>query len=284
MTIDYLRMEKAIKYLDEHYREQPSLEELASFINLSPFHAQRLFRRWAGISPKRFIQFLTIGYAKEVLEESRSLLDAAFESGLSGPGRLHDLFVNIDAVTPGEFKAKGEGVEIHYGVHPSPFGDCLLGVTSRGICWLSFHTGEGKARGLSEMMHQWKGANFIENPDFSKTHIDKIFPKNHQIVNPGNFTLFLKGTNFQVKVWEALLRIPPGALTTYETIAGIVNNPGAVRAVGSAIGSNPVSYIIPCHRVLRKNGAITGYRWGPGRKKAILAWEAAHSQKEEKWR
>ncbi len=242
---------------------------------LSPFHAQRLFTRWAGISPKRFSQYLTIGYAKEVLERSGSLLNAAYDSGLSGPGRLHDLFITFDAVTPGEFKKKGRDVIIRYGIHSCPFGSCLLGVTARGICWLSFFGKGGLERARAELSHQWRGAKLVEDPQATAGLALSIFPPG-SATQQEPLTLFLKGTNFQIKVWEALLRLPPGGLTTYENVAAAIGKPKAARAVASAIARNPISYLIPCHRVLRKSGDVSGYRWGPARKRAIIAWEAAH--------
>jgi AraC family transcriptional regulator of adaptative response/methylated-DNA-[protein]-cysteine methyltransferase len=271
---DYERIEKAIFFIEDNYRRQPSLQELAEHIALSPFHTQRLFKRWAGISPKRFIQYLTIDYAKSVLKHSGNVLDAAYGAGLSGPGRLHDLFVTFEAVTPGEYKRQGKNILIHYGIHPSPFGNCLLGITERGICWLSFFDKEGPDESLSELTGQWKGAELKHNPRQTAGYIRNIF--NRGTASAGKpLTLFLKGTNFQIKVWEALLNLPPGQLFTYEDLAASIEKPKAVRAVASAIGRNPVSYLIPCHRVLRKSGRISGYRWGPVRKKAIIAWEAA---------
>lgn len=271
---DYERIEKVIIFLEVNYQRHPSLQEIAAHVALSPFHMQRLFRRWAGISPKRFIQYLTIGYAKSILENSGSVLDAAYESGLSGAGRLHDLFVTFDAVTPGEYKQKGENVLIHYGIHPSPFGHCLLGVTSRGICWLSFFGDEGPERSWTELNQHWMGAKFEEHQRSTAGYVERIFGKGISYDHKP-LTLFLKGTNFQIKVWEALLKLPPGRLFTYEDVAISIGKPNAMRAVASAIGRNSVSYLIPCHRVLRKSGMVSGYRWGAIRKKAIIAWEAA---------
>ncbi len=269
---DYTRVEKAIRYLEENYRRQPSLEEIASHMALSPYHAQRLFKRWAGISPKQFIQYLTLGYAKTVLENSGSVMDAAYASGLSGSGRLHDLFVTFDAVTPGEFKQKGKNIRIRFGSHPSPFGRSLIGTTERGICWLSFYGNEGPERSLCELMGQWRGANFEENPRVTSEFAGRVFQKGAR-QNP--LTLFLKGTNFQIKVWDALLKLPPGGLFSYEFLATAIGMPKAARAVAAAIGRNPVAFLIPCHRVLRKSAEIAGYRWGAARKKAMIAWEAA---------
>jgi AraC family transcriptional regulator of adaptative response/methylated-DNA-[protein]-cysteine methyltransferase len=274
MSTDYLRIEKAINYLDEHFIDQPSLQEIAESLNMSPFHFQRMFKRWAGISPKRFLQFLTIDHAKKMLDKNRSILEATYESGLSSPGRLYDLFVTIDGVTPGEFKTKGIGIEIFYGIHSSLFGDCLLAITQRGICALTFMTDKGAGEALADLQSRWKKARLRESIQTTKPFLDQIFPS-----SPGDgwrsVRLFLKGTNFQIKVWEALLRIPRGFVCSYDEIAGYLGKPTAARAVGNAVAANPVAYIIPCHRVIRKVGAIGDYRHGTTRKKAMIGWEAA---------
>jgi len=269
---DYRRIEKAIEFLAANYQNQPSLNEVARNASLSEFHFQRLFRRWAGISPKRFVQFLTLEHAKQALEESRSVLDAAYDAGLSGPGRLHDLFVTTEAMTPGEFKAKGAGLEISYGFHPSPFGECFLAVTERGICGLGFVGERDRNETLEDFKTRWPEAKFEENTEKTKGYVAGIF--NPQQRN-GALKLLLVGTNFQIKVWEALLRIPPGAVACYEDLARRIGKPSAARAVGSAVGRNPISFLIPCHRAIRKMGITGDYHWGAARKKAILAWEAA---------
>jgi AraC family transcriptional regulator of adaptative response/methylated-DNA-[protein]-cysteine methyltransferase len=272
---DYQRIEKAIQFLAQNYHEQPSLEEVARSVNLSEYHFQRLFRRWAGISPKRLVQFLTLEHAKKVLEESRSVLDATYDAGLSSPSRLHDLFVNVEAMTPGEFKAKGAGLDISYGFHPSPFGECLLAVTERGICGLGFVRDGGRAQALADFKRRWPAAEFRENFQKTRTYIGRIFgSKKRNRAHP--MKLLLIGTNFQIKVWEALLRIPPGSVVSYEDLARRLGKPSAARAVGSAVGRNPLSFLIPCHRAIRKMGITGDYHWGAARKKAILAWEAAH--------
>jgi AraC family transcriptional regulator of adaptative response/methylated-DNA-[protein]-cysteine methyltransferase len=271
---DYERIEKSIKFLETHFPSQPGLKELAAHIGLSEFHFQRLFSRWVGISPKRFLQFLTKEYAKHLLEDSVNLLDVTYESGLSSPGRLHDLFVNCEAVTPGEYKNKGEGLTIKYGFYPSPFGECLLATTERGICGFFFVKNRDRKDPLTELRYFWKQAEIVEDPDASRELIDRIF-------NPsfGNtrapLHLILNGTNFQIKVWEALIKIPFGAVVSYEDVAIQVGIPGATRAVGSAVGKNPISFIIPCHRVIRKTADFGNYGGGIARKKAILGWEAA---------
>jgi AraC family transcriptional regulator of adaptative response/methylated-DNA-[protein]-cysteine methyltransferase len=280
MHSDYERIERAIQYLEQNFQEQPNLEEVAQQVNLSSFHFQRLFKRWAGISPKRFLQFLTVEYAKKLLEESRSVLDATYEAGLSSPGRMHDLFVSIEAVTPGEFRRQGAGLEIFYGVHPSPFGECLLAVTERGICDLSFVGEEGREEAIAGLYRRWSEAQLTERPEATRPLLDQIFPSS-STNGKRPITLFLRGTNFQVKVWEALLNIPPGMVCSYQDIACDIGQPGAARAVGNAVATNPISYIIPCHRVIQKMGVIGNYRWSPARKRAMLGWEAARRYGEE---
>jgi len=276
---DYLRIESAIRFLEENFHRQPNLHEVAQRVNLSEYHFQRLFRRWAGISPKRFVQFLTLEHAKKLLEQSQNLLDATYDAGLSSPSRLHDLFVNIEAVTPGEFKAKGAGLEITYGFHPSPFGECLLAVTERGICGLGFVGKGGRAGALRDLMARWKEARFQEDPRLTRPYIERIF-RGAGGDGTQPLTLLLKGTNFQIKVWEALLRIPPGSLTSYQALAASIGKPSALRAVGAAVGRNPVAFVIPCHRAIRKAGMIGEYHWGATRKRAMLVWEAARTEGE----
>lgn len=267
---DYQRIEQAIYFIEEHYQRQPELREIAESVGLSEYHFQRVFTRWAGISPKRFLQFLTKENAKELLKHS-SVLDATYSVGLSSPGRLHDLFVHTEAVTPGEYKARGDGLTIRYGFHSTPFGEALIGLTERGICHLSFVQG-GHEAALSNLKADWKNASLLE--DFSATEplIAPVFSLGH---SSAPLSLYLTGTNFQLKVWEALLNVQPGKVTTYEQIAAQIGHPTALRAVGTAVGHNPIAYLIPCHRVIRKMGDFGNYRWGPARKKALLGWEAA---------
>lgn len=271
---DYRRIEQAILFLDRNFRRQPDLAEMASAVGLSEYHFHRLFARWAGITPKRFLRFLTAEHARSLLRESTSLLDAAFESGLSGPGRLHDLIVQVYAVTPGELKAEGAGVTIRHGIHSSPFGDCLVAVTDRGVCALSFLDRPGAGDALEELRDRWKKATIVRDRKGTRTMAERIFSPTQGGSTPP-LGVVVHGTNFQIRVWEALLRIPPGCVASYEEIAARVGTPGAVRAVGSAVGRNPVAYLIPCHRVIRKTGAFGQYGGGPARKKAMLAWEAA---------
>jgi AraC family transcriptional regulator, regulatory protein of adaptative response / methylated-DNA-[protein]-cysteine methyltransferase len=277
---DYSRIEKAILYLEQNYHRQPELRDVAKSVHLSEYHFQRLFRRWAGISPKRFIQFLTLEHAKKLLAGSHSVLDATYDAGLSSPGRLHDLFVNLEAMTPGEFKAQGAGLNIRYGFHPSPFGDCLLAVTERGICGLGFMGSRGHAQILRDFQMRWPGARFEERVRMTRPYISRIFGgEKRDDARP--LTLVLRGTNFQIKVWEALLTIPMGRVTSYEALAASIGMAGAARAVGGAAGRNPIAFLIPCHRVIRKVGVTGDYHWGAVRKKAMLAWEAARTQADQ---
>ncbi len=270
---DYERIEKAIVFIETHFDRQPDLKEIAAHVNLSEFHFQRLFSSWVGISPKRFLQFLTKEYVKGLLSRSSNVLDAAYDAGLSGPGRLHDLFVACEAVTPGEFKSKGKGLVIDYGFHDSPFGRCLLARTGRGICWLVFLRDGDQVGLLAEFRNAWKNARLIENPADTRPLVVRIFdPSLWRRSNP--IPVMIAGTNFQIKVWEALLRIPMGTVVSYEDIAISIGFPKAVRAVGNAVGKNPVSFIIPCHRVVRKTAEFGNYGGGPARKKAMLGWEA----------
>lgn len=271
---DYDRIEKAIKFIETRFDRQPELKEIAGHVGLSEFYFQRLFSSWVGISPKRFLQFLTKEYVKELLVNSTNILDAAFDAGLSGPGRLHDLFVACEAVTPGEFKTRGEGLTISYGFHDSPFGECLIAQTGRGICWLAFVRNGSRPALLAELRDAWKKARLLEDPAGTRPLATRIYnPAMWRSSNP--IPVLVKGTNFQIKVWEALLRIPVGTVVTYEDIALYIGLPKAVRAVGNAVGKNPVSFVIPCHRVVRKTAEFGNYGGGPARKKAMLGWEAA---------
>ncbi|HXE57651.1 MAG TPA: methylated-DNA--[protein]-cysteine S-methyltransferase [Gemmatimonadales bacterium] len=274
---DYARIERAIRYLDESYPHRPDLGELARTVGLSEFHFQRLFTRWAGISPKRFIQFQTVGHARELLRESRSILAATYEAGLSGPSRLHDLFVTVEAVTPGEYRTGGAGLEIRWGVHQTPFGECLIAATDRGVCHLAFLDQGGLPDAMTELHRRWPRATLVRDPGATTSLARRIFTLGGQD-GAAPLALHLKGTNFQLKVWEALLRIPPGAMVSYEDVARMVEAPGAERAVAAAIGRNPVAFLVPCHRVIRKTGAFGGYRWGLPRKRAILTWEAVRAR------
>ena len=277
-TADYQRIERAIRFLDESSPTRPRLEEVARHVGMSPFHFQRLFTRWAGISPKRFSQVLALEYAKERLKDSRNLLDATYDAVLSSGGRLHDLFVTLDAVTPGEFRDQGEGLRISAGFHDSPFGEALIAMTERGICGLSFHDGSRRAA-LRDLGARWPHATIEERPRVTAPIASRVFAA-LEVRDPEGLVplgLLVRGTNFQVKVWRALLQIPVGSVATYEDIATAIGTPSAVRAVGTAIGRNPVAFLIPCHRVIRTTGALGGYRWGVSRKRAMLAWETGRA-------
>ena len=277
---DYGRIESAIRFIEDEALRQPSLAEIASAAGLSEFHFQRLFSRWVGISPKRFLQFLTKEYARRLLEESRDVLSVTYDAGLSSPGRLHELFVTCEAVTPGEVKSRGEGLSIEYGFHPSPFGRCLVAVTDRGICGLSF-VQEGPEEGLvHNLRSRWPGALLTFSPESTSAVARRIFSFDAK-GEPGPLHLYVRGTNFQIQVWEALIRIPFGKAVTYEDVARHIGMPNAPRAVGNAVGSNPIPFLIPCHRVIRKMGEFGNYGEGPQRKKAILGWEAALTRGEE---
>jgi AraC family transcriptional regulator, regulatory protein of adaptative response / methylated-DNA-[protein]-cysteine methyltransferase len=280
----YRRIEQAIRYLNAHSRSQPRLEEVARHVGLSSFHFQRLFRRWAGVSPKRWLQHLTAGHARQLLWNSASVLETTFRTGLSSPGRLHDLLVAVEAMSPGEVSRRGEGLELRFGVHPSPFGTCLVVRTPRGICNLEFLDPEDEDEdsavvAVESLAVRWPGASLEEDKAGTARLVAAIFRDQGR---PGRqpFTLHLRGTNFQLQVWRALLRIPPGSAISYGGLAKGLGRPTATRAVASAIARNPVAYLIPCHRVLRSTGAIGDYRWGPARKQAILARESASSLEE----
>ena len=274
---DYARVEKAIRYIEAHYRDQPTLDRIAAETGLSPYHFQRLFTRWAGISPKQFVRYLTVEYAKTSLDRTEPVLDAALEAGLSGPSRLHDLFVDYEAVSPGEYKTMGAGLDFRYGFHDGPFGAFLLAATDRGICSLTFvgDTGEERDGRLADLQTHWPGGNFIHDPDFTGDLAKQAFaPKTKSARDP--VRVWLKGTNFQIQVWKALLSVPMGRLSSYGGIGRAMGKPRAARAIGSALADNPVAWLIPCHRVIRATGGFeTDYRWGSARKRAMIGWEAA---------
>jgi AraC family transcriptional regulator of adaptative response/methylated-DNA-[protein]-cysteine methyltransferase len=273
---DYERVARAIEYLRAHAGEQPDLAVVARQAHLSEHHFQRLFTRWAGVSPKRFLQCLTVEAAKARLASSKSVLDAAGASGLSAPSRLHDLFVTVEAVSPGEFRSGGAGIRIGYGIVGSPFGRCLVASTARGICAISFLDGPAEQSAIQALEHAWPRARVEHDPAHANEVARCVFaPLAAAPAKP--LALLVKGTNFQVQVWRALLQLPAGALTTYGSVAAHIGRPAAARAVGTAIGDNPIAYLIPCHRVIRESGHLGGYRWGETRKAAILGWEAARA-------
>jgi AraC family transcriptional regulator, regulatory protein of adaptative response / methylated-DNA-[protein]-cysteine methyltransferase len=271
---NFNRIAEAIEYLAQNFKKQPSLDEVAEKIHVSPFHFQRLFTEWAGVSPKKFLQFLTIDHAKNILQQKgATLFDAAFETGLSGTGRLHDLFINIEGMTPGEFKNGGENLSINYSFAESPFGNILVASTPKGICYLSF--ADDDQGSLHELQQRFPNASYKQIMDLIQQNALYIFSHDWSKLN--QVKLHLKGTAFQLKVWEALLKIPMGALSTYKKIATGIDNPNALRAVGSAIGQNPVAFIIPCHRVIQTAGTFGNYHWGAHRKTAMIGWEAARA-------
>lgn len=277
--INYARIEQAILYLEKNFQRQPDLDEVAEKVHLSPFHFQRIFTDWAGISPKRFLQYITVDYLKEKLDQSKNLVEAAEDAGLSSQSRVYDLFTTLEAVTPQEYKQHGAGIRIEYGIHGTPFGACLIGVTDRGICWLSFlQTDEDPRREIELMKEHWHNSTFHQGQDLTSGFAKKIFDQNIS-GNGEKLHVFVKGTNFQLKVWEALLKIPMGEVTTYQNIATSIQSPRAMQAVGSAVGSNHIAYLIPCHRVIRKDGILGEYRWSSARKKSIIGWEMARHER-----
>jgi AraC family transcriptional regulator, regulatory protein of adaptative response / methylated-DNA-[protein]-cysteine methyltransferase len=276
LSDDYERVEKAIEYIENNREIQPTLSEISAQISLSEFHFQKIFSRWVGISPKRFLQFLTKEHAKTLLMKSQNILDVTYDSGLSSPGRLHDLFIHCEAMTPGEYKNKGTGIKISYGFAFSPFGECLIAATKRGICSLKFVRGNTHKDLEKWLSGMWPGARLKKDDEEYLCLTKKNFYFDDQ-TKPAPLHLFIKGTNFQIKVWEALVNIPLGNVVTYQDIARYIGMPGANRAVGTAIGKNPIPFLIPCHRVIQKKGAFGNYGEGRTRKKALLGWESART-------
>ena len=273
---DYERIARAIEYLRRHATMQPDLSRVARHVQLSEHHFQRLFTRWAGVSPKRFLQFLTVEHAKSRIAAARNALDLAADIGLSGTGRLHDLFVTVEAMSPGEYRSGGRALIIRYGLFDSPFGPCLIATKPRGICSLRFIDGASGADAGAALQKEWPNARIQFDAESAERLGNRIFAQaGPQPAQP--LALWVKGTNFQLQVWRALMNVPFGALTTYGELAARTGHPRAARAVGSAVGGNPVAWLIPCHRVIRETGAIGDYRWGPARKAAILGWEAARN-------
>ncbi|MCC2097876.1 MAG: bifunctional helix-turn-helix domain-containing protein/methylated-DNA--[protein]-cysteine S-methyltransferase [Hyphomicrobiales bacterium] len=287
---DYERVRAAIEYVSQNWREQPPVEEIAAHIGLSPSQFTAVFRRWAGLSPKQFLQAVTIDHARRLLRDSASVLDAALETGLSGPGRLHDLFVTHEAMSPGEFKTGGEGLTLTYGFHESPFGEAITVASPRGLAglgWVDEKEKPGKAAdtgksaggrdgALADMLRRWPKAQFVRDDAVAASYVQRAFdPAEWRADRP--LRVVLIGTDFEIRVWETLLRIPLGKAATYGEVAGHIGKPKAARAVGAAVGRNPISFVVPCHRVLGASGVLTGYHWGLARKQAILGWEAGHS-------
>jgi AraC family transcriptional regulator of adaptative response/methylated-DNA-[protein]-cysteine methyltransferase len=273
---DYERVRRIIAFISERWREQPSLEAIADHVGLSTTHVHHLFRRWAGLSPKAFLQAITLDNAKALLASSASILDATYEVGLSGPARLHDLFVTHEAMTPGDYKVGGASLTMRYGFHPSPFGEAILVATDRGLAGLGFVDDGDREAALADMTRRWPRALYVEDKAATAPLASRIFnPSQWQAEQP--LRVVLIGTDFEVRVWQTLLRIPRDRATTYSDIARYIGKPSACRAVGAAVGKNPISFVVPCHRVLGRSGALTGYHWGLTRKQAILGWEAGRS-------
>jgi len=272
-SINYNRIAEAITYIRENFKQQPDLDEIAGKVHLSPFHFQRLFTEWVGVSPKKFLQFISIEHAKQVLKNNAStLFDTAFETGLSGTGRLHDMFINIEGMTPGEYKNGGQNLKVNYSFYDTNFGTILVGSTSKGICHMAFT--EDRDKGFLALQQKFCRAQFNHTTDAIQENSLHIFTTDWKQLD--KIRLHLKATDFQIKVWSTLLKIPKGGLATYSDVAHHIDNPGAVRAVGTAIGQNPVAFLIPCHRVIRASGDFGQYHWGSVRKTAIIGWEAAN--------
>lgn len=273
---DYDVVRRVVEKISLDYRDQPSLETLADAVGDTPAGLQKLFSRWAGLTPKAFLQAVTLNHARKLLDAGMPLLEASHEVGMSGPGRLHDLFVTHEAMTPGDYKTRGDGLTIRYGYHISPFGVALIMVTDRGLAGLSFNDAGGEREAFADMSGRWPNANYIEDMAATAPYAARIFePSRWRRDQP--LRVVLIGTDFQVRVWEALLRIPMGKARTYGSLANEIGKPSASRAVGAAIGANPISFVVPCHRALGSTGALTGYHWGLTRKRAILGWEAGQS-------
>jgi AraC family transcriptional regulator, regulatory protein of adaptative response / methylated-DNA-[protein]-cysteine methyltransferase len=269
---DYERIRRIVAFISERWREQPSLEDIAAHVGLSTTHVHHLFRRWCGLSPKAFLQAITLDNAKALLADSASVLDTTYELGLSGPARLHDLFVTHEAMTPGDYKAGGAGLTLRVGYHPSPFGEAILVATERGLAGLGFVDGADRAAALTDMQRRWPKAAYVEDEAATAPLARRIFdPLSWRAEQP--LRVVLIGTDFEVRVWQTLLRVPLGRATTYSDIASRIGKPSASRAVGAAVGKNPISFVVPCHRVLGRSGALTGYHWGLTRKQAMLGWE-----------
>jgi AraC family transcriptional regulator of adaptative response/methylated-DNA-[protein]-cysteine methyltransferase len=270
---DYDVVRRTIEFISRRWQAQPSLDEIAAHVGLQPFALQRLFARWAGLTPKAFLQAVTLDHARGLLRESPSILEASYALGLSGPGRLHDLFVTHEAMSPGAYKTRGEGLVLRYGFHPSPFGTALVMITGQGLAGLAFADAGGEEAALTDMRSRWPRATYVEDRAATAPTARRVFdPAKWGAARPLRVTLI--GSDFEIRVWEALLTIPFGEATTYSDVATRIGRPTAARAVGAAVGRNPISFVVPCHRVLGKGGSLTGYRWGLTRKRAILGWEA----------
>lgn len=272
---DYERIARVIRYLDEHHTEQPGLAELADCVGLTPFHFHRLFSAWAGVTPKDFLQCLTLAHARALLDQGETILDTALDAGLSGPGRLHELCVRLESASPGEVKTRGARWTITAGFAESPFGTCLIAESPRGICRLAFVDNGDEDAASKRLREIWRNARLRRDDSIAAETARKIFKLPAERNSHPPLRAFVTGTAFQIRVWRALLQVPQGRLTTYSRLAEAVGNPGAARAVGTAVGQNPLAYLIPCHRVIRETGVVGGYRWGRNRKRAMLIRETA---------
>ena len=273
---DYQVVRHTLEHITENWRDQPSLDQLAKKVDLQPIQLQRVFSRWAGLTPKQFLQAITLDHAKALLRDSASVLDTTYEVGLSGSGRLHDLFVTHEAMTPGAYRNRGAGLFIYYGFHPSPFGEALVMITENGLAGLAFADAGEEQSALEDMCSRWPAATFLEDQKATASYASRIFnPSLWQEETP--LKIVLIGTDFEIRVWQTLLKIPMGRATTYSDIASTLGKPSAARAVGTAVGKNPISFVVPCHRVLGRTGNLCGYHWGLTRKRAILGWESGLS-------
>ena len=272
---DYQRIAKAIYFVTNHAEQQPTLDEIAAHVHLSPYHFQRMFTHWAGVTPKRYLQILTVERAKKLLQEARPILDVTHEVGLSSGSRLYDHFISLEAVTPGEFKKQGTGLTIEYSVHETPFGSAFIAITARGICKFTFLDVSSVEQEIQDLEKRWPHAHLTSTSKHTTAIIDSMFSQNKSLERP--LSLLVSGTNFQVNVWRALLQIPSGNIASYSKVAASIGRPKSARAVGTAIGANPIAFLIPCHRVIQQSGKLGGYHWGETRKHAIHLWEAART-------
>ncbi|WP_298337538.1 methylated-DNA--[protein]-cysteine S-methyltransferase [Ferrimicrobium sp.] len=273
---DYDRVAEAITFITDRVCEQPTLEEVADHLNLSPYHFQRIFSRWAGVSPKKYLQVLTLEQAKQLLSDSKSVLETSNILGLSSSSRLYDHFVHMEAVTPGEYKAQGTGLTIEFGVHNTPFGNAFIATTPRGVCNIAFSESKDISELMEDLRQRWPHAVLHESQHSTQKVVAAMFRQTND--SKSSLSLYVSGTNFQINVWKALLRIPPGSVASYAQIANFIGQPGSARAIGHAVGANPIAYLIPCHRVIQANGGLGGYHWGTTRKQVMLAWEHARLQ------
>jgi AraC family transcriptional regulator, regulatory protein of adaptative response / methylated-DNA-[protein]-cysteine methyltransferase len=276
LSINYYRIEKAIGYLTESFKSQPDLDEIAQMVNLSPFHFQRLFLDWVGLTPKKFVQYLTLHHLKQQIKQTSNIIEAADIAGLSSQSRVYDLFVKIEGVSPQQFKSAGVALEIFYGYHPTPFGMCFIAVTEKGICDIHFIDEDHTRNEYLLFIQKWPFATLTHRPDLTQTYIKKIFQP--EKVNAERLNLLVQGTDFQIKVWEALLNIPFGTVQSYQQISNQIGHPENVRSVASAAGKNPISYLIPCHRIVCKSGEVGKFSYGKVRKQAMIAWEMARKE------